>query len=117
MPAVGPAPPSRSTGTASGATRRSRRVGRSPASPCPAPYRDRTVFQLPPNTQGVAALQMLRILDGLDVMALGDGTVGYVHVLAEAARLAFEDRDRYVTDPDFLDIPLDRLLSAARAAA
>jgi gamma-glutamyltranspeptidase/glutathione hydrolase len=84
--------------------------------PISAPYRDQTVCQLPPNTQGITALQMLRILDGLDVPALGDSTVGYVHTLAEAARLAFEDRDRYVTDAEFLDIPLARLLSAERAA-
>ena len=74
-------------------------------------YRGHTVYQLPPNTQGVTALQMLRILDGLDVTSMGDGSVEYVHTLAEAARLAFVDRDRYVTDPDFADVPVARLLS------
>jgi len=85
-------------------------------NPISASYRGRTVYQLPPNTQGFAALEMLGILDGLDVAALGDGTVEYVHTLAEAARLAFVDRDRYLTDPAFLDIPLDRLLSPEHAA-
>ena len=85
-------------------------------TPISAPYRGHTVYQMPPNTQGFTALQILRILDGLDVAALGDGTVPYVHTLAEAARLAFVDRDRYLTDPDFVEIPLDRLLSAEHAA-
>ena len=85
-------------------------------TPISATYRGRTVYQLPPNTQGFAALEMLGILDGLDVAAMGDGTVEYVHTLAEAARLAFVDRDRYLTDPGFLDIPLDRLLSRGHAS-
>jgi len=85
-------------------------------TPLVGTYRGKTVCQLPPNTQGFTALQILGILDGLDVAALGDATTAYVHTLAEAARLAFQDRDRYLTDPDFLDIPLDRLLSAERAA-
>ena len=85
--------------------------------PISAPYRGYTAYQLPPNTQGVTALQMLRVLDGLDVAGLGDGSVAYVHTLAEAARLAFEDRDRYVTDPEFVDVPLARLLSDEHASA
>jgi gamma-glutamyltranspeptidase/glutathione hydrolase len=83
--------------------------------PIAAQYRGHTACQLPPNTQGFAALEILSILDGLDVAALGDSTAAYVHTLAEAARLAFQDRDRYLTDPDFLDIPLGRLLSAGHA--
>ena len=79
--------------------------------PISASYRGYTAYQLPPNTQGVTALQMLRVLDGLDVAAFGDGSVAYVHTLAEAARLVFEDRDRYVSDPDFVDVPVVRLLS------
>jgi gamma-glutamyltranspeptidase/glutathione hydrolase len=85
-------------------------------APISTTYRGRTVCQLPPNTQGFAALQMLGILDGIDVTALGDMSTGYVHTLAEAARLAFLDRDRYLTDLDFGEIPLDRLLSPAHAA-
>jgi len=87
-----------------------------PVEPITTPYRGRTVCQLPPNTQGFVALEILGILDGLDVAALGDCSAAYVHTLAEAARLVFQDRDRYLTDPDFLDIPLDRLLSSQHAA-
>jgi gamma-glutamyltranspeptidase/glutathione hydrolase len=80
-------------------------------SPITASYRGYTACQLPPNTQGFAALEILGILDGIDVAALGDSSAAYVHTLAEAARIAFQDRDRYLSDPDFVDIPLDRLLS------
>lgn len=86
-------------------------------TPISAPYRGFTACQLPPNTQGFAALEILRVLDGLDVAALGDLTAPYLHTMAEAARLAFEDRDRYLADPDFVEIPLERLLSAEHAAA
>ncbi len=84
--------------------------------PISAEYRGHTAYQLPPNTQGFAALQMLGILDGIDVAALGDGSVAYIHTLAEAARLAFHDRDRYLSDPAFVDVPLDRLLSKEHTA-
>ncbi len=82
--------------------------------PISAPYRGYTAYQLPPNTQGVNALQMLRVADGYDVAGLGDGSAAYVHTLAEAARLVLEDRDRYVTDPAFADVPVDWLLSDER---
>jgi gamma-glutamyltranspeptidase len=85
-------------------------------SPITSSYRGHSACQLPPNTQGFAALEMLGILDGIDVAALGDSTAGYVHTLAEAARLAFQDRDRYLSDPDFVDIPIERLLSPEHAA-
>jgi gamma-glutamyltranspeptidase/glutathione hydrolase len=87
-----------------------------PVEPITARYRGHTACQLPPNTQGFAALEILGILDGLDVAALGDSSAAYVHTLAEAARLAFQDRDRYLTDLDFAEIPLDRLLSPEHAA-
>lgn len=86
-------------------------------TPIQAPYRGYTAFQMPPNTQGMVALEMLGILDGLDIAAMGDSSAAYVHTLAEAARLAFEDRDRYLTDPDFNEIPLDLLLSREHAAS
>jgi gamma-glutamyltranspeptidase/glutathione hydrolase len=85
-------------------------------TPISAEYRGYTACQLPPNTQGFAALEMLGILDGLDVAALGDASTAYVHTLAEAARLVFQDRDRYLSDPTFVEIPLDRLLSRQHAA-
>ena len=74
-------------------------------------YRGFDVWELPPNGQGIAALQMLNILEGYDIAAMGSGSADYLHVLAETKKLVFEDRARYYADPDFSDIPLERLLS------
>lgn len=74
-------------------------------------YRGRTAFNLPPNTQGMASLEILNILENFDVAALGEGTAAYYHLLVEAIKEAFADRDRWLTDPAFLDIPLKFLLS------
>jgi oxamate amidohydrolase len=74
-------------------------------------YRGHTVVEFPPSTQGFTPLQILGMLDGDDVAAWGDGTVEYLHHLAELVKLAFADRNAWLTDPAFLDIPLDRLLS------
>lgn len=71
---------------------------------------------LPPNTQGLAALSILNILNHLDVPAWGDGTPDYVHALVEATKLAFADRDRWVADPEFLRAPTDQLLAPAYGA-
>jgi oxamate amidohydrolase len=79
-------------------------------------YRGYTAYEFPPNTQGFAALQILNIIEGFDVAAWGDGTVEYYHHMAEAVKLAFADRDAWLTDPRFVDIPLDRLLSKHYAA-
>jgi len=79
--------------------------------PLSTTYRGYTAYEFPPNTQGFAALQILNILEGFDVQAWGDGTADYYHHMAEAVKLAFADRDAWLTDPKFLDIPLDRLLS------
>lgn len=74
-------------------------------------YRGRRALNLPPNSQGFAALQILGILDHFDVASLRDDSTGYVDLLVRATRLAFEDRDRYLADPSFEPVPLDRLLS------
>ena len=79
--------------------------------PISASYRDYEVWELPPNTQGMAALQMLRILDGFNLAEMGHNSVDYLHHLVEAKKLAYEDRARSYADPDFYDPPLDRLLS------
>jgi oxamate amidohydrolase len=79
--------------------------------PLSTTYHDYTAYEFPPNTQGFAALQVLNIIEGFDVKAWGDGTVEYYHHMAEAVKLAFADRDAWLTDPKFVDIPLDRLLS------
>ena len=74
-------------------------------------YRGYDVWELPPNGQGIAALQMLNMLEGFDLQKMGFGSADYLHVLAETKKLVFEDRARYYADPDFAVIPLQRLLS------
>ena len=75
------------------------------------PYRDCIAYNLPPNTQGMAALGILNILNNFDLDQIEDGSPAFYHLMAEAVKSAFVDRDEWLTDPDFLDIPLDRLLS------
>jgi gamma-glutamyltranspeptidase/glutathione hydrolase len=79
--------------------------------PISVSYRGYDVWQLPPNTQGLATLQILGILDGFDLKAMGFGSAEYLHVFAEAKKLAFEDRARYLADPEFAKIPRTALLS------
>ena len=74
-------------------------------------YRDTVAYNFPPNTQGMASLEILNVLNNFDVKRLGDGTADYYHVIIEATKQAFADRDKYLTDPEFSDIPLDYLLS------
>jgi len=74
-------------------------------------YRGYEITELPPNTQGLAALMILNILENYDLAALGWGTADYYHLMVEAIKLAFADRDRWVTDPATINIPLERLLS------
>ena len=74
-------------------------------------YRGYDVWELPPNGQGIAALQMLNILEGYDLKSMGFGSADYLHVLTEAKKIAFEDRARYYADPAFNEIPVDRLIS------
>jgi gamma-glutamyltranspeptidase/glutathione hydrolase len=83
--------------------------------PVSVDYRGHTVWELPPNTQGIAALQMLRILEGFDLGALPRRSPELLHLLIEAKKLAFEDRARYVADPAFADVPIGELLSEERA--
>jgi len=68
--------------------------------PISTTYRGYRVLEMPPNTQGVVALEMLNILEGFDVKALGHNTAAYLHLLVEAKRIAFADRGAYVADPD-----------------
>nr|WP_299339506.1 gamma-glutamyltransferase [Allomuricauda sp.] len=74
-------------------------------------YRGYDVWELPPNGQGTAALQMLNILEGFDIAAMGFGSAEYLHVLTEAKKLAYEDRAKFYADPEFNKIPLEKLLS------
>ncbi len=85
--------------------------------PLSAAYRGHTLLEMPPPTQGLAALSIANLLDGFDVAALGEGTASYLHHVAEAVKLAFADRDAFLTDPDFADIPVARLIDRAYADA
>ncbi len=78
-------------------------------------YRGYEVYEFPPNTQGIAALEMLNIIEGYDLTKLGYQTPEYLHILLEAKKLAFADRDRYVSDPDFVNVPVERLVSKTYA--
>ena len=62
-------------------------------------YRGYTVYEMPPNSQGFVALEMLNILEGYDVEAMGHNSADYLHVLTEAKRIAFADRGAYLADP------------------
>ena len=74
-------------------------------------YRGYDVWELPPNGQGIAALQMLNILEQFDLAAMGFGSADYIHHLVEAKKLAFEDRAKYYADMDFADVPVETLIS------
>jgi gamma-glutamyltranspeptidase/glutathione hydrolase len=74
-------------------------------------YRGYQVWELPPNGQGIAALQILGILKGYDLKTMGFGSADYVHHFTEAKKLAFEDRAKFYADPDFGEIPVAELLS------
>lgn len=84
--------------------------------PVSANYRGYDIWELPPNGQGIAALQMLNVLEGYDIASMGFGSAEYMHILVEAKKLAFEDRAKYYADPDFNDIPVKDLISKPYAA-
>jgi gamma-glutamyltranspeptidase/glutathione hydrolase len=85
--------------------------------PVSADYRGYTVWELPPNGQGIAALQILNILEGYDIAAMGLDSAEYVHTFVEAKKLAFEDRASYYADPAFVDVPVEYLVSQRYADA
>lgn len=82
-------------------------------TPISVAFRGYRVWELPPNNQGVAALEMLRILEPYDLKALGHNSAAYLHLLIEAKKLAYADLDRFVGDAAHLDMPADRLLTDA----
>ena len=85
-------------------------------APVSTNYRGYDVWELPPNNQGVAALQMLNILEAYDIKSMGFGSPEYLHLFVEAKKLAFEDRAHYYADPEFAKIPLKTLVSKEYAA-
>ena len=74
-------------------------------------YRDVDVWELPPNGQGIAALQMLNILEGYDFSKIAFGSAQHVHLFTEAKKLAFADRAKFYADPDFSEQPIAALIS------
>jgi len=79
--------------------------------PVSADYHGVTVHKCQTWSQGPVFLQQLRLLEGFDLSAMGHNSVAYIHHLAEAAKLAFADREAYYADPQFTDVPLEGLLS------
>ncbi|MBA7563823.1 Glutathione hydrolase-like YwrD proenzyme [subsurface metagenome] len=79
-------------------------------------YRGYDIWELPPNGQGIAALQILNILEGFDMTSMGFGSAEYIHHFIEAKKLAFEDRAKYYADPAFQDIPVEKLISEEYAS-
>ncbi len=85
--------------------------------PIATTYRGVEVFQVPPNSQGFVALEMLNILEGYDdLAALGHNSAAYLHRLIEAKKLAFADRDAYLGDPETMRVPVETLISKDYAA-
>jgi len=79
--------------------------------PVSTTYRGVELWELPPNGQGIAALQMLNILESFDLGGMGRDSVDFWHVMVEAKKLAFEDRARFYADPEFADVPVEWLIS------
>jgi gamma-glutamyltranspeptidase/glutathione hydrolase len=79
-------------------------------------YRGYDVWELPPNGQGLAALQMLNILEGYDFSKIPFGSTEHVHLFVEAKKLAFEDRAKFYADPAFAKAPIEWLISKPYAA-
>jgi gamma-glutamyltranspeptidase/glutathione hydrolase len=86
-------------------------------TPLRVSYKGYDFCELPPNGQGIVALEMLNILEGYDLRSWGHNSAQYLHHLVEAKKLAFADRDRFVTDPEFFKPPVQKLLSKEYAAA
>ena len=74
------------------------------------------VYEIPPNGQGIAALQMLNVLDGMPLRDMGHNSAAYIHTLTETMKRAYADRSKHLGDPDFFDVPVEGLSSPAYAA-
>ncbi|MGH8057151.1 MAG: gamma-glutamyltransferase [Candidatus Entotheonellia bacterium] len=84
--------------------------------PITTSYRGYTVYEFPPNTQGIALLQLLNMVEAYDLKAMGHNSAETLHLFAEAKKLAFADLDKYITDPDFATVPVKGLASKEYAA-
>ena len=79
--------------------------------PVSSNYRGWDVWEIPPNGQGIAALQILNILEQFDIGSMVPNSAEHLHLFAEAKKLAFEDRAMYYADPAFTDVPIEALIS------
>ncbi len=84
--------------------------------PLKVEYRGRTVFGFPPNSQGLAALFLLNLLDGFDIASAGDGSAQYFHLLVEATKVTLADLRGRIADPSYVALPVEELLSPGYAA-
>lgn len=84
--------------------------------PISTTYHGYQVMAMPPNSQGLALLMQLNMAERLDLKGMGHNSADYIHRLVEIKKAAFADRDRYITDPQFAEIPVQRLLSKEYAA-
>lgn len=84
--------------------------------PVSTTYRGYTLYELPPNGQGITALIMANILDGIDVKSMKDDPVRYYHTIIEATKIAFADRNHFIADPAFAKTPVAELLAKDYAA-
>ena len=82
-------------------------------TPISVPFKGFRVWELPPNNQGIAALEMLRILEPYDLKSMKHNSAAYLHHLIEAKKLAYADLDRFVADADHLDMPASQILTDA----
>jgi gamma-glutamyltranspeptidase / glutathione hydrolase len=78
-------------------------------------YRGYDVWELPPNGQGIAVLEMLNLLEGFDLKSMGRNSADYLHLFVEAKKLAYADRAKYYADPAFHKLPVTELISKAYA--
>ena len=79
--------------------------------PISVDYRGHTVYEAPPNSSGHVLLQELNLIEAFDLRSMGCNGAEAVHTMVEAKKLAFADREAYLADPDFVDVPIEKLLS------
>lgn len=86
-------------------------------APLCLPYRDGVLVSQPPPAQGVSTLQIMGLLSQFDLQEVAQGSADHYHLMVEAVKLAFTDRNQYLADPEFADVPVDRLLSRSYLSA
>jgi gamma-glutamyltranspeptidase len=84
--------------------------------PVSTTYREYSIFETAPNSQGLAALMILNLLEDCDLSSLGYQSPDHLHLMIEAKKVAFADRNRYISDPEMGKIPVEELLSKDYAA-